>query len=156
MASLCDRPPVESMELSVCGLPRRAISKEQRLITNIRAWFSMAPCIFRWAIVSRGYATEQEIVDMNPGMTIEELKTEMKEGARMENPLAIKITADLDHFYEPSVSELLQNALPGETQLLWQIGSRPIDEDGEQEWIIAPEALSFGIEREMAKWHKAG
>ena len=56
---------------------------------NVDAWEKMPRKVFRWALISRGINSREQMIAMT-GQTLEELDNEMKEAKVLEDPLGLR------------------------------------------------------------------
>ena len=131
------------MDRSLHGTAVRKLSVEQTIECNIWAWDQMPANVFRWAWVSRGLVSVEDMAAMNK-IDVSEVMLDIEHGRKNEDPCFLRTIPTLE---PPSYNTMCLGLAVGEHTRAWQVCS-----DGG--WEFLPDVLGNAIDRELACYRK--
>ena len=151
------RQRLQDLTHTASSFGKRSLSWQSVIDCDIWSWQNLPLKLHRYAWVSRGYLTYQEMADVS-SMTAEEVETE-EASAKDAYKNIMSLTAI------PNVAPLLperpsKEPLVGESIYMWQMCTTPLDQEGGPgllailEWSNIAVGYWSAVEREVAKFKR--
>ena len=125
------------------------LSVEELIHVNLWAWEAMPAPIMRWAWVSRGLASLEDMSAFH-GIPIEELRDDENKSTRY-----CRVSADVPECLVPIGNAGGQANLPSQEQYSWLVAAEPAESKAQvpaDGWRMLPEWLHMAVMRESADY----